>query len=155
MGERVRGAIFNFLGNDWEGKIALDLFAGSGALGIESLSRGAKKAILVEKNAKVIEILRNNLASLGVDNAKIVKYDALDFTSIERFDVVFVDPPYEIYDGICEKLSEKLDTLAVQKRAVLVVSRPKKSVALKLANWKIEKSRDYADATVDVFDAKA
>ncbi len=94
MGERERLAIFNMLG-DLTGKTVLDLFAGTGALGIEALSRGAKNAVFVENNPKTFQILKRNLEL--VDGAKAVKSDVNSFETDERFDIVFVDPPYDMF----------------------------------------------------------
>ena len=94
--DRVRETLFNWLGRDLTGVTCLDLFAGSGALGFEALSRGAASVVMVEKNAAALRALRENAARLGAENVTIVRGDALEFArgAQSRFDVVFVDPPY-------------------------------------------------------------
>ncbi|MBQ9097070.1 MAG: 16S rRNA (guanine(966)-N(2))-methyltransferase RsmD [Clostridia bacterium] len=95
--DKVKGAIFNILANDVYGKKVLDLYAGSGALGIEALSRGADMAVFAEKNAAAVEIIKKNLEHTKlVDKAKILKNDvfAVIKTASEKFDLIFLDPPY-------------------------------------------------------------
>ena len=95
--DKVKGAIFNILANDIYGKKVLDLFAGSGALGIEALSRGAKMAVFAEKSAAAAEIIRQNLEHTKLaDKAKVLKNDvfAVVKTITEKFDLIFLDPPY-------------------------------------------------------------
>ncbi|MRR09806.1 16S rRNA (guanine(966)-N(2))-methyltransferase RsmD [bacterium] len=96
----VRGAIFNVLQAQGltEGASVLDLYAGSGALGIEALSRGARRALLVERDARSLEALRRNVATLKIsDRATVVNRDALAYLAdcADRFDLVMADPPYD------------------------------------------------------------
>jgi len=97
--DRVRASVFDILGPDVEGARVLDLFAGSGALGIECISRGAGSVIFVEMDRDVATVLRANLESLGVSgSAVVVRGDALRLLAGAvpggPFDIVFVDPPY-------------------------------------------------------------
>jgi len=96
--DRVRETLFNWLGPNLAGAACLDLFAGSGALGFEALSRGAASVVMVEKNAAALRALRENATKLGAENVTIVRGDALEFArgARSRFDVVFVDPPYRL-----------------------------------------------------------
>jgi len=96
--DRVRETLFNWLGQDLSGRACLDLFAGSGALGFEALSRGAASAVMVENNSDALRALRENADKLGARNLTVVRGDALEFArdSRGRFDVVFVDPPYRL-----------------------------------------------------------
>lgn len=94
--DRVRETVFNWLAPFLPGASCLDLFAGSGAFGLEALSRGATRAVLVEKDSAVVAALHRSSELLGAAGAKIVHADALDYLSgpTEAFDVVFLDPPY-------------------------------------------------------------
>jgi len=94
--DRVRETLFNWLGRDLTGMVCLDLFAGSGALGFEALSRGAASVVMVEKNPVAVNALRKNAQTLGATNLSIVRGDALEFArgARSRFDIVFIDPPY-------------------------------------------------------------
>jgi 16S rRNA (guanine966-N2)-methyltransferase len=96
--DRVRETLFNWLGQDLGGMACLDLFAGSGALGFEALSRGAASVVMVEKDAAALRALRENAQKLGATNLNLVRGDALEFAreTRSRFDVVFVDPPYRL-----------------------------------------------------------
>jgi len=94
--DRVRETLFNWLGQDLTGMACLDLFAGSGALGFEALSRGAASVVMVEKHPAALRALRENARKLRAANLTLVRGDALEFAggARSRFDVVFVDPPY-------------------------------------------------------------
>jgi len=94
--DRVRETLFNWLGQRLDGLHVLDLFAGSGALGFEALSRGAASAVLVESDPRVAEGLREAAKTLGAAGARIVDGDALRYLARtpDRFDLAFVDPPY-------------------------------------------------------------
>lgn len=96
--ERVREALFSILGKSVSGARVLDLFAGSGALGIEAISRGAQSVCFVEHSRAVVTALRGNLERLGVtDTTKIVAGDVLSVLSMlttSQYDLVLMDPPY-------------------------------------------------------------
>lgn len=94
--DRVRETLFNWLGQDLTGRACLDLFAGSGALGFEALSRGAKRVVMVEQDRRAVESLRANAARLGAGNLEVVAADALQFLRSDRreYEVIFLDPPY-------------------------------------------------------------
>ena len=96
--EKVREAVFNILGPPGDGALVLDLFAGSGALGLEALSRGAARAVFVEKARPTLATLRRNLSDLGAaDRAEVVVGDALSYLArrpAQPFAWVFIDPPY-------------------------------------------------------------
>ena len=98
--DRVRETLFNWLGQDLNGLTVLDLFAGSGALGFEALSRGAASVVMVESSRRVWASLRSNAELLGAKNLQLECADALEFATAAaaqekaRFDVVFLDPPF-------------------------------------------------------------
>ena len=97
-GDRIRETLFNWLEPEIAGTNCLDLFAGSGALGFESLSRGARAATLLETNKSVVMNLRNNTTKLGFTNVRIIRAEARQWliseVASDPFDVVFVDPPF-------------------------------------------------------------
>jgi 16S rRNA (guanine966-N2)-methyltransferase len=114
--DRVRETLFNWLGQDLDGLACLDLFAGSGALGLEAMSRGAREVTLVEQSAPVVRALREQLRQLGPEaaSARVEHADALQFaarcrTAGRRFDVVFLDPPYR--QGWWPRLAPLVDGL--------------------------------------------
>lgn len=94
--DRVRETLFNWLGQDLEGQECLDLFAGSGALGFEAASRGARRVLMVERDAAAVRALQTNREVLAADAVEVVRADALEFLRHHRarYDVVFLDPPF-------------------------------------------------------------
>ncbi len=109
-GDRIRETLFNWLAPVISGAHCLDLFAGSGALGLEALSRGATHAILVEKDPVAAALLKQNSASLKTDRAQVIQADASQwlntFTPERPFDVVFLDPPFaaDLLQPCCDLL---------------------------------------------------
>ena len=139
--DRLRETLFNILGAEVQGAVFVDLFAGSGAVGIEALSRGAREAIFVEHHAAGVKLLRRNLESLEIPpggtyaaipgkhfpgNAEVLPLDAL--AALERLDerglradLIFVDPPYadtRAYDAVLNFLGES-KLLASDGRVIL------------------------------------
>ena len=106
--DRVRETLFNWLGQDLGGLVCLDLFAGTGALGFEALSRGAAKTVMVEQSLPAYKSLLDNRTALGAQAAEIVHRSALQFiaSNTERFDVIFLDPPF--HQGWLDKLLPEL-----------------------------------------------
>lgn len=98
--DRVKEALFNILGDRVPGCLFLDLFAGTGNIGIEALSRGAAGAAFVENNIKNIRVIKENLSSTGLDeDAEIIQIDVANALSLlgregQGFDIIFLDPPY-------------------------------------------------------------
>jgi 16S rRNA (guanine966-N2)-methyltransferase len=94
--DRVRETLFNWLGQELSGARTLDLYAGTGALSLEALSRGAELAVAVERNAKFVRTLNDNARDLGATGLEIHCADALTYLAREsrRFDVIFLDPPF-------------------------------------------------------------
>ena len=95
--DRVRETLFNWLGQRLDGLDCLDLFAGSGALGFEALSRGARRVVMVERDRAIARGLRESASLLQAEGAEVVEDDALAYLGRagDSFDVAFVDPPYE------------------------------------------------------------
>lgn len=109
--ERIRETLFNWLAPLIDGADCLDLFAGTGALGLEALSRGAATAVFVENNASTRRILADNVAGLDAENAEVIGDDALRYlgqAAPRAFDIVFLDPPYadDLYGELCRLLYE-------------------------------------------------
>ncbi len=108
---RVRETLFNWLQYDILGRTCLDLYAGSGALGFEAASRGAKSVVQVESNPQVCQALKQNVVALSAHQVKIVQMDAQRFLAgdTEAFDVVFIDPPFAKNMAVetCQLLEEK------------------------------------------------
>ena len=96
--DRLRETLFNWLGQDLTGKTCLDLFAGSGALGFEAASRGARQVVMVEQNTDACRALRETQTMLCAERVEIHRADAFRFlkTDARLFDVVFLDPPFQL-----------------------------------------------------------
>jgi 16S rRNA (guanine966-N2)-methyltransferase len=143
--DKVREAVFSVLG-DIEDADVLDLFAGSGALGIEALSRGASTALFVDSDPKAVAAIRRNLDGVGVE-APVQKRDALRYlTSADgRFEVVFIDPPYSSAPRLGEPLSRLLP--AVLSQNALIVTESDKRAPLEL-ELPLEFERDYGDTRI-------
>jgi 16S rRNA (guanine966-N2)-methyltransferase len=131
-GDRIRETLFNWLAPDIQGARVLDLFAGSGALGLEALSRGAEMAVLIEKHPQAAAILLSHLKTLSAENAKVHSMDAVQFlqqgNSGDPYNIVFIDPPFnaDLWQPIVELLN-KPQWLATN--AWIYVETPKES------NW--------------------
>lgn len=99
-GDRIRETLFNWLAPHIQGARCLDLFAGSGALGLEALSRGAGESVLVEKHPLAARSLAQNLALLNAQGARVINTDAMVYLASCNgqvpFDVVFIDPPFQL-----------------------------------------------------------
>jgi 16S rRNA (guanine966-N2)-methyltransferase len=94
--DRLREALFNVLAPRIEGSVFLDAYAGTGAVGIEALSRGARRAIFVEKHRGAVEVIRENLAALGLESrAEVFTSKVPAVLERVRADIVFLDPPYD------------------------------------------------------------
>ncbi len=96
--ERIRETLFNWLSPITEGAQCLDLFAGTGALGIEALSRGASHVVFIEKSATLAAAIRKNLSELEATNAEVCQRDAVEYLNNadpKPFDIVFLDPPFD------------------------------------------------------------
>lgn len=105
--DMVKEAIFNIIQFDIEGKNVLDLFGGTGQMGIETLSRGAKSAVIVDQSKAALKLIRENLKLSGLQGGIAVQANALSY--LERpgkFDIIFIDPPYN--DPILQKALQKI-----------------------------------------------
>jgi 16S rRNA (guanine966-N2)-methyltransferase len=109
--DRVRETLFNWLMPVLEGARCLDLYAGTGALGIEAISRGAAECTLVESDRALASDLRENLKRLKVENARVIEGDALATLTgrAEPYDIVFIDPPFDgdLWDASAERLESR------------------------------------------------
>ncbi|MBI5123974.1 MAG: 16S rRNA (guanine(966)-N(2))-methyltransferase RsmD [Candidatus Omnitrophica bacterium] len=154
--DKVREAIFNILG-DINGKNALELFAGSGAFGIEALSRGAKNVTFVDNNFRCAQAIRSNLESLGVGDSKydIIRSNGLSVLprlakQEEKFDIVFMDPPY--YKDIAKKCLINIDSYDIVSPVglVLVEHFKKDTLDLDLKTLVLQDERRYGDTVVTI-----
>jgi 16S rRNA (guanine966-N2)-methyltransferase len=147
MSEKVRGAVFNALG-DIQGLSVLDLFAGTGALSFEALSRGAQQATAVDLDKKAVEAMNRSAKALDVEKRiKIKKTNAKSWSQQnldKQFDVLVLDPPYN--DLQITVLFEKLIDRHLKKSGLVVLSYPGHDDAPKFAHTEILTNKKYGDA---------
>jgi 16S rRNA (guanine966-N2)-methyltransferase len=144
--------LFSILGGDLDGARVLDLFAGSGALGIEALSRGAASAVFVESDARTVAVIRRNLEALGLEQARVHRRDALAWlgsaaSAGEAYDVVFADPPYSSATRTAGRLSALLP--AVLTDTSLTVTESDKRDPLELSMPLVDE-RIYGDTRIAI-----
>jgi 16S rRNA (guanine966-N2)-methyltransferase len=159
MRDFVREAVFSILGRSVEGARVLDLFAGSGSLGLEALSRGAKEAVFVDFGREPIKIIQENLDRLGMSvRAKIIKAEVLDYlrkacSGESRFDLIFIDPPFRIdlkYRQEMLKLIAEGGFLAPS--AVVIIEAPLRSEPPRSPEgMRFAERRKYGEAAVDIY----
>lgn len=157
--DRVREALFSMLG-DIEGETVLDLFAGTGALGIEALSRGAASVVFVERDRLALHALRANLAALGFDetgseqpaSVQVRAQDALKaldraIAGGEIYDLVFLDPPYAQAANLGPSLALKLPKVLSQEGVTVVESDRRAPLAIGLP---VRRQRRYGDTSITI-----
>lgn len=149
-GDRVREAAFNLIG-PVDGASVLDLFAGSGALGLEALSRGATQTVFVESDREAVRALERNLDKLKLPG-EVRSEDALRFLAGDRrsFDLVLVDPPYERWSELEAKLARYLPPRLVPGGLAVVETAAREEPDLPLAK---RTSRRYGAARITLFEA--
>ena len=146
--DRVRESLFGRLG-DLRGFRVLDLFAGTGALAIEALSRGAEMAVLVDRSTRSLNVVRENLESLGLGTrAQVIRGDAAKtarrLKGGGRFDLVFLDPPYDS-DQAVSALDALVDSDLLAANATVVVESPKRHALAPVAGLAVRDERSYGD----------
>jgi 16S rRNA (guanine966-N2)-methyltransferase len=152
--DRVREAAFNLIG-PVDDAIVLDLYAGSGAMGLEALSRGAASAVFVESDREVCRTIQRNLAKLGLQDAEVVCRDVLRFLAAERrrFDLILVDPPYELVESVAMRLAVYLPPILAENGLAVFESAAR--VEPQLEPLRLRTSRRYGAARVTLFEAAA
>jgi 16S rRNA (guanine966-N2)-methyltransferase len=151
--ERVREALFAMLA-EIEGARVLDLFAGSGALGIEALSRGAARAVFVERDALAVRVLKENLAALGLteEAAEVRPGQALRALQSARdaketYDLLLIDPPYGLAPDLGPELSVLLPPLLAPGARIVLESDRRAPLHLDAA---VERQRRYGDTLITI-----
>jgi 16S rRNA (guanine966-N2)-methyltransferase len=153
--DRVREAAFNLIG-PVEDMAVLDLFAGSGAMGIEALSRGAARAVFVESDGAASKAIERNLEKLRLTGAAIVRADAISALAAEvaagrRYDLVLADPPYEMFSTIQTGLARYLPAMLEPGALVVVETAAAEEPELPLPK---RTSRRYGSARLTVFESE-
>lgn len=152
--DRVRETLFNWLQAELTDSVCLDLFAGSGALGFEAASRGAKQVVMVDSSNKICELIRKNISSLKAKTIEAIASDAvfyLDGNNI-KFDIVFLDPPYK-----SELLSLSI-TLLEQKKClaehakIYIEHDAKQNLPELPVNWQVLKTKSAGQVSYYLID---
>jgi 16S rRNA (guanine966-N2)-methyltransferase len=154
--DRVRENVFNLLG-PIEGASVLDLYAGSGALGIEALSRGAARAVFVERDPDAVRTIERNLDKLRLAGARVVRGDAVTTLAQEaaagrKYDLVLVDPPYGMYPTLQPQLARYLPEVLAGDGAIVLETDARVEPELPLPQ---RTSRTYGAARITVYGAHA
>ena len=152
--DRVKESIFNILGGEVEDKIVLDLFAGTGNLGIEALSRGARKALFVENGRQALKLIQRNLAQCGMEGrSEILAKDVNRAIGIlkekgDLFDLILLDPPYG--KGWVGRTLMKLQSERVyHENSILVIQHDRREPLLDISNrWTLLRERKIGDTVV-------
>ncbi len=158
--DRVREAIFDILGPTWNFRRVLDLFAGTGSLGIEALSRGSEEVVFVEQGKVALHCLRRNLRDLGLKSRswvlplEVKRGIAVLAEKKERFDLVFLDPPYG--KGLVVKTIEEAIRRGIISPSGIIVAEhsPREVIFLHKGTVYIQQRR-YGDTTVSFFQLEA
>ena len=157
--DRVKEAVFNILGPKVSDGIFLDLFAGSGSIGIEALSRGAKEAVFVDNNNHSLKILKDNLNETNFHNrSRIIYGDCLDIVKIlehngKLFDIIYMDPPYDIEVQNIIKLIKMIGdrNLLSDDGVLLVEHRKNKEINEKIGVLSKARLKKYGDTYISLY----
>jgi len=154
--DRNREAIFNYLTNriDFDGIKVCDIYSGSGALGLESLSRGASEAHFIDVNFGAVKILKENIASLdAAGECRIFKMSAVKFSSMsahEKYDLIIADPPFFKYDvyGVCENI---LKNEFLTANGIFLIERSKQTSGKDIEKFGKEPFKKLGDSFLYIF----
>jgi 16S rRNA (guanine966-N2)-methyltransferase len=158
---KVREAVFNLLGQDMSGIKVLDVFAGTGILGIEALSRGAESAIFIDKSIQSIELINKNLALCGYEEiCRVLKRNITAGSGFESITaggevgLVFIDPPYgkDIIPTVLKLLCE----CSILRRDAVIVTESSKGDKLpeKSGKFVLSDTRIYGDTKIDIYESE-
>jgi 16S rRNA (guanine966-N2)-methyltransferase len=152
--DRVRESVFNLVG-PLDGAAVLDLYAGSGALGLEALSRGASRTVFVEQDAEAARTIERNLEKLRLQGT-VLRRDAVTALVAEagagrKYDLVLVDPPYEMYTDVQSQLARYVPSVLAEDGLLVVETDARVMPALPLVE---RTSRRYGAARITVYEAR-
>ena len=155
VSDRAREGLFSSLGPSVAGAEVLDLYAGTGAMGIEALSRGAAHATFVDASRRSVSAISDNLDRTGLaDRGMVVHGDVMDHlhTSPEPPDLVLADPPYDVPPEAVDALLQALSALLTTQGARVVLTRPHKGyIPVIPVDWRVARELRYGDTLVLVF----
>lgn len=150
--DKVKEAVCSALQFDFPGASVLDLFAGSGQMGIEALSRGAARAVFIDADNRALSCIKQNVTACGfADQAVILKSDAVGFLqrTSEKFDIAFLDPPYrhDILPQILPLLAEKM-----KKNGIIVCEHePECKLSPQILHFDLQKQKKYGKIIISIY----
>ncbi len=149
--ESVKEALFSMIQFELEDRKVLDLFAGSGQLGIEALSRGARYCVFVENNKSAKKVVESNISHCGfTDVSQVVLSDAVSYLSRkENFDIVFLDPPYQ--KGFIPKCMESLANSVSEDGLVICETSRDESLPEKIGPFTVDRERNYGKTKLTLY----
>ena len=149
--DNVKESVFNILQFDIEGRRVLDLFAGTGQLGIECLSRGAKEAVFIDQSRDAVKIVKENLKACGF-SAPVLQQDAISYlNACGKFDLIFVDPPYDA--GLYKTVLEKINSIDILSEGgiILCESRRENDMPEMQAPYYLRKEYRYGKVKLSLY----
>ena len=154
--DRVKESLFGMIQDNLKDSVVLDLFAGSGQLGIEAISNGAKLCYFTDNNSEVIKILNHNVSNLNIkEKTKVILTDWKKFLNESalnnrKFDLIFVDPPYDyqVYEKILEKVAN-LDLL--NPGGLIILEHHNLKLDDKYQNLSLYKTKKYGNKSVNIY----
>jgi len=169
IADRVKESLFEFLENEVPDARVIDIFAGTGTLGLEALSRGGRSVVFIERDRKAVELLRKNIANLKVEDETLCWANDVERTSFRPrncddflpYDLCFFDPPYRMVQKMVEgsKLYKSLQRLAregvTREGALLLFRTPSRSDFQLPPEWKYEQTMDYSTMEIHWFHRQA
>ena len=149
--DNVKESMFNIIQFDIPGRRVLDLFAGSGQLGIECISRGAREAVFVDSDRESVKLIKNNLKRCGF-SAQVITGDAIDYLkACGKFDLIFADPPYD--SGLYGKVLNTVELFDILSDGGIIICESKKETLFPEMNrpYMLKKVYNYGKIKLTVF----
>jgi len=154
--DRIKESLFAMIQNNLKESVVLDLFAGSGQLGIEAISNGAKLCYFIDNNKEVIKVLNKNISNLNIlSNSEVIlsdwKKSLNDFSNQNiKFDLIFVDPPYDY--NVYEKIIDKVLSLnLLSDNGLLILEHANLKLKYKYNNLSLYKTKKYGSKSVNIY----
>ena len=146
--DNVKESVFNIIQFDIEGRRVLDLFAGTGQLGIECLSRGAESAVFVDRDREAVRIIKDNLKTCGM-KATVLQEDSLAFLEhCGRFDLIFIDPPYDA--NLYEPALKTIKLVDILSESGIIICEARRETVLPEMTEPYRKKKEYIYGKVKI-----
>lgn len=156
-GDRVRETLFNWLAAELNDSRCLDLFGGSGALGLEALSRGAALTTIIEQNAEAVRQIRSNLSLLGCENAQLIQADTLSHLKtppVQPYDIAFIDPPFQ--HNLWSDVIQRLDEYGwLSDRASVYIEAPRQQAITTPHHWHLHREKPVGNVSFQLYRLQA